>query len=127
MLNTTRRRGRGRRRSTARIQISWEISRMTQRRVSLRDLARPPSTFVYLNGSFSKQELDLVHGRITSLEHLRLHRFANHLKKLCLRQNYVAHLDPGLFSLLTRLEELDLYDNKVKTPGDALNCLSKLT
>ena len=75
----------------------------------------------------SKQELDLVHGRITSLEHLRLHRFANHLKKLCLRQNYVAHLDPGLFSLLTRLEELDLYDNKIKTPGDALNCLSKLT
>jgi protein phosphatase 1 regulatory subunit 7 len=46
---------------------------------------------------------------------------------LCLRQNHVSHLDPGDFWLLTELEELDLYDNKVKTVGDALNHLSKLS
>jgi protein phosphatase 1 regulatory subunit 7 len=60
------------------------------------------------------------------LEPLRLHRFASHLRKLCLRQNHVSHLDPALFALLIKLEELDLYDNKIKTPGDALTALSNL-
>jgi protein phosphatase 1 regulatory subunit 7 len=48
------------------------------------------------------------------------------LKKLCLRQNQITYLDPAVFSWLTKLEELDLYDNKVKAPGDALKGLSSL-
>jgi hypothetical protein len=44
-----------------------------------------------------------------------------------LRQNAVSQLDPEVFGLLTKLEELDLYDNKVKTVGDALNHLENLT
>lgn len=71
--------------------------------------------------------MDLVHSRISSLENLRLGRFADHLHRLCLRQNFISHLDPEVFSLLTKLEELDLYDNKIKTVGDALNAMSKLT
>ncbi|KAF9266606.1 L domain-like protein [Marasmius fiardii PR-910] len=73
------------------------------------------------------EELELVHSRIGSLDELRLPRFAKHLKKLCLRQNHISHLDPEVFQQLTNLEELDLYDNQVKDVGDALNKLSKLT
>jgi len=39
----------------------------------------------------------------------------------------VTHLDPEVFALLTKLEELDLYDNKIKAPGDALKNLSNLS
>jgi protein phosphatase 1 regulatory subunit 7 len=35
-------------------------------------------------------------------------------------------LDPGIFNELKDLEEVDLYDNSIKTVGDALNNLSKL-
>lgn len=42
------------------------------------------------------------------------------LKKLCLRQNLIATLDPEIFSALTALEELDLYDNKLKGVDGAL-------
>ncbi|KAG7089781.1 hypothetical protein E1B28_011433 [Marasmius oreades] len=73
------------------------------------------------------EDLELIHSRIGSLDELRLPRFAQHLKKLCLRQNHVSHLDPEVFQQLTKLEELDLYDNKVKDVGNALNNLSKLT
>ncbi|EIW83980.1 L domain-like protein [Coniophora puteana RWD-64-598 SS2] len=73
------------------------------------------------------EELELVHSRISSLNHLRLERFAKHLKKLCLRQNQISELDPATFSLLTELEELDLYDNKVKHVGQAIDKLSKLS
>ncbi|KAG0705654.1 L domain-like protein [Suillus ampliporus] len=72
-------------------------------------------------------ELELVHSRLSSLANLRLDRFARHLKKLCLRQNAITHLDPEIFRLLTQLEELDLYDNKLKTVGDALDTMSSLT
>jgi len=72
-------------------------------------------------------DLELIHARIGSLESLRLSRFANYLKKLCLRQNFVSHLDPEVFDTLANLEELDLYDNKVKNVGSALNNLSKLS
>ncbi|KAG6886909.1 hypothetical protein C0992_001672 [Termitomyces sp. T32_za158] len=72
------------------------------------------------------EDLDLVHARIGSLNNLRLPRFANYLKRLCLRQNFVSFLDPEVFSMLTNLEELDLYDNKLKSLGDALLKLSKL-
>jgi len=73
------------------------------------------------------EELDLVHSRLFSLERLRLSRFAVHLQKLCLRQNFIATLDPEVFSHLTKLVELDLYDNKIKHVGDALNNLRELT
>ena len=72
------------------------------------------------------QELELLHSRISSLGGLRLGRFAATLTKLGLRQNFISFLDPDIFSLLSNLEELDLYDNKVKTVGDALNNLSRL-
>jgi protein phosphatase 1 regulatory subunit 7 len=68
-----------------------------------------------------------VHSRLSSLANLRLERFARHLRKLCLRQNAISHLDPEIFKLLTQLEELDLYDNKLKTVGDALENMSALT
>ena len=75
----------------------------------------------------SDQELELVHARIGSLDSLRLYRFSGHLRKLCLRQNFISHLDSETLHQLTKLEELDLYDNKVKTVGDALDKLSSLT
>jgi protein phosphatase 1 regulatory subunit 7 len=56
-----------------------------------------------------------------------LQRFAGHLRRLCLRQNVVSFLDPEVFHQLQKLEELDLYDNKIKAVGDALNQLSSLT
>jgi protein phosphatase 1 regulatory subunit 7 len=67
-----------------------------------------------------------LHSRIKSLANLRLPRFAAYLKKLCLRQNLISHLDPDIFHQLTLLEELDLYDNRVKhVQGsfDKLQCL----
>lgn len=81
--------------------------------VHLRELA-----FECLHGYL--QELELMHLRIGSLENLHLERFKDHLKKLCLRQNFISHLDPTTFQQLTNLEELDMYDNKLKTIGDAL-------
>ena len=69
----------------------------------------------------------MLHSRIGSLAGLRLTRFSAHLRKLCLRQNFVSVLDPETFHQLTKLEELDLYDNKVKEIGDALDKLSNLT
>ncbi|KAF7327617.1 LRRcap domain-containing protein [Mycena kentingensis (nom. inval.)] len=72
------------------------------------------------------EDLELVHLRIGSLAPLRLPRFAAHLKKLCLRQNFISKLDPEIFHSLTKLQELDLYDNKVKHLDDALNKLEEL-
>jgi protein phosphatase 1 regulatory subunit 7 len=67
-----------------------------------------------------------MHLRIGTLDNLHLKRFASHLKKLCLRQNFISHLDPDIFHELTKLEELDMYDNKLKTVEDALVKCSKL-
>lgn len=72
------------------------------------------------------QDLELVHVRIGSLAGLRLARFADHLKRLCLRQNFISHLDPEVFHQLTKLEELDMYDNKLKTVGHALDKATRL-
>ncbi|KAG6810487.1 hypothetical protein H0H92_011667 [Tricholoma furcatifolium] len=72
------------------------------------------------------EDLDLVHARIGTLNELRLPRFAAYLKRLCLRQNFISFLDPEVFHVLTNLEELDLYDNKVKIVGDALVKLLRL-
>ncbi len=49
------------------------------------------------------------------------------LKKLCLRQNYITKLEQEDFAALEALEELDLYDNKLKRVGDALDNLKNLT
>ncbi|KAH7930192.1 L domain-like protein [Leucogyrophana mollusca] len=73
------------------------------------------------------EDLELIHARLSSLTCLRLERFGNYLKKLCLRQNAVSQLDPEVFGVLKKLEELDLYDNKIKTVGEALNELTNLT
>lgn len=72
------------------------------------------------------KDLELVHVRIGSLAGMRLPRFAAHLKRMCLRQNFISQLDPEVFHLLTKLEELDFYDNKLKTIGDALDKLEDL-
>ena len=72
------------------------------------------------------QEIELVHSRLQSLDNLRLARFGTHLKKLCLRQNFLAHLDPEIFGVLTNLEELDLYDNRLKHVNDELDALTEL-
>ena len=77
--------------------------------------------------SLCDKELDLVHSRLSSLERLRLTRFSAHLQRLCLRQNLIAHLDPEIFTHLTKLVDLDLYDNKIKHIGDAFNNLKELT
>ncbi|KAF5371855.1 hypothetical protein D9615_009562 [Tricholomella constricta] len=73
------------------------------------------------------EDLELVHVRIGSLSNLRLARFAGHLKRLCLRQNFVSFLDPDVFQLLAHLEELDFYDNRLKTIGHALDKAEKLS
>ncbi|KAK0500554.1 L domain-like protein [Armillaria luteobubalina] len=62
-------------------------------------------------------ELDLVHCRLGSLDPLQLPRFAQHLKRLCVRQNHISTLEPLALSSLTLLEELDVYDNKLKNSG----------
>jgi len=73
------------------------------------------------------EDLELVHLKIGSLAPLRLPRFGAHLKKLCLRQNFISRLEPEIFQPLKKLQELDLYDNKVKHVEDALNDLPELS
>jgi protein phosphatase 1 regulatory subunit 7 len=72
------------------------------------------------------QELNLVHARISSISELKLLRFAPYLTRLCLRQNFISHLDEDVFHALTKLEELDFYDNKIKHVGRALDNLKDL-
>ncbi|KAI0691521.1 hypothetical protein C8T65DRAFT_711482 [Cerioporus squamosus] len=63
------------------------------------------------------EDIDLNHSRLSSasVEKLGLPRFGEHLKRLCLRQNLISHL-----------EDLDLYDNKIKHIGSAFNNLTNL-
>ena len=72
-----------------------------------------------------RQEIELIHSKLSSISNLGLARFT-HLKKLCLRQNYISTLDPEALDPLTELEELDLYDNRIKHVGDGLDALSNL-
>ncbi|KAG9011095.1 hypothetical protein FRB94_009238 [Tulasnella sp. JGI-2019a] len=65
-------------------------------------------------------ELNINQSRIQSCAPLNLPRFAKSLKKLCLRQNFITTVDEADFGPLVNLEELDLYDNKIKNLGDAL-------
>ena len=57
---------------------------------------------------------------------MRLSRFAPFLKKLCLRQNFLTVLPSDDFQPLVHLEELDLYDNKVKELGNSLDGMKEL-
>lgn len=77
--------------------------------------------------SAAMKDLELVHLRIGNLAPIRLPRFGAHLKKLCLRQNFISRLEPEIFQPLVKLQELDLYDNKVKHVEDALNNLPDLS
>lgn len=89
-------------------------------------VAVPPSSFNY-NVNFQLQEINLVHARLNTLANLRLPRFGPYLKRLCLRQNQISSLEAEVFRELVELEELDLYDNKLKHIGDALDNCSKMT
>ena len=79
--------------------------------------------------SHARQDIELINSRLNSnsLQHLGLPRFGGHLKRLCLRQNLISHIEPEMFDALTQLEEIDLYDNKIKHVGTALNNMSNLT
>jgi protein phosphatase 1 regulatory subunit 7 len=69
----------------------------------------------------STQEIDLARSRLASCAHLGLPRFGEYLKNLCLRGNYITTLENDAFGPLENLEELDLYDNRIKQLGDALD------
>ncbi|KZT56910.1 L domain-like protein [Calocera cornea HHB12733] len=71
------------------------------------------------------EDLEVIHSRLTSTAPLRLPRFT-HLKRLCLRQNVISALPEADFGTLTELEELDLYDNKVKELGEGLHHCTQL-
>jgi protein phosphatase 1 regulatory subunit 7 len=72
------------------------------------------------------QDIDLVHARLHTLANLRLPRFGVHLKRLCLRQNFIAEVGDEDVGPLEKLEELDLYDNKLKGVGSALDKMKDL-
>ncbi|GJJ08556.1 hypothetical protein Clacol_002774 [Clathrus columnatus] len=72
------------------------------------------------------EELELIHSRLSSCSALNLPRFAQHLKRLCLRQNLISTLEPSDFESLEEIEELDFYDNKIKHLGHALDKMHKL-
>ena len=80
-----------------------------------------------MDGLGYKQEINLVHARLKSLSNLRLPRFGADLKRLCLRQNQISALEPEVFRELVELEELDLYDNKLKSVGNALDVCRNMT
>ena len=77
----------------------------------------------------NSKDIELIHARLNSasVDKLGLQRFGGHLKRLCLRQNFITHVNPEVFGALTALEDLDLYDNKIKHVGTAFNNLTKLT
>lgn len=73
------------------------------------------------------QEIDLIHSRIKAISSLGLQRFGPTLKRLCLRQNHIKSLDTEVMRALVNLSELDMYDNKIKDVGDALDSLVNVT
>ena len=72
------------------------------------------------------KEIELIHSRLNSVSKLGLPRFGGHLRKLCLRQNYITSLDPEVMHPLEKLVELDIYDNRLKNVDDALTTLRNL-
>ena len=49
------------------------------------------------------------------------------MNRLCLRQNHIKTLDPEVMKALVNLSELDMYDNKIKDVGEALDSLVNVT
>ena len=68
-----------------------------------------------------------MHSRLKSISALGLQRFGPTLNRLCLRQNHIKALDPEVMKTLVNLSELDMYDNKIKDVGDALDSLVNVT
>lgn len=69
------------------------------------------------------QSLELTHLSLKTkdLRHLDLPRFSSHLQSICLRQNLISKLSPQDIGSLSKLTELDLYDNALeKTYGEVL-------
>ncbi|TDL25510.1 L domain-like protein [Rickenella mellea] len=73
-----------------------------------------------------EEEVDFNHLRLQSI-HLRRINWHENIKKLCLRQNQITILEPEVFKLLPNLQDLDLYDNKIKEIGDSLSDQRELT
>jgi protein phosphatase 1 regulatory subunit 7 len=61
--------------------------------------------------SLDSEDLDLTHTQISNLDKININRFTL-LKTLSLRQNVITKIS-GLDKLVN-LEELDLYDNRIK-------------
>ena len=62
-------------------------------------------------------EVDLTHLRIFSTKPLNLPRFAATLERLSLRQNNIRTIHESDFGPLTKLKDLDLYDNAIEHIG----------
>ncbi|SCU97645.1 LAFA_0G12464g1_1 [Lachancea sp. 'fantastica'] len=71
------------------------------------------------------EAVELVHLRIQSIEDLELHRF-QHLKTLCLRQNLIESMSEVEVLPAATMEEIDLYDNKIKHISSSVNRLTEL-
>ncbi|SCV02684.1 LAMI_0H01926g1_1 [Lachancea mirantina] len=71
------------------------------------------------------ERMDLVHLRIRSMEDLDLYRFTK-LKELCLRQNLIESMSE-VDVLPACIEDIDLYDNKIKHISSNVNKLTNLT
>ena len=97
---------------------SWKSFRTMQRYCMI-------ASFFSVQSLHDWQEIELIHSKLSSISNLGLPRFKQ-LKKLCLRQNYIAQLDPEALGPLSELEELDLYDNRIKHVGNSLDTLSNL-
>lgn len=68
-----------------------------------------------------------MHSRLKTISTLGLERFGPTLKRLCLRQNHIKTLDLEVMKALVNLTELDMYDNKIKDVGEALDLLVNIT
>ncbi|SCU90349.1 LAME_0E08152g1_1 [Lachancea meyersii CBS 8951] len=69
--------------------------------------------------------VDLVHLRIRSMEDLELQRFPQ-LKTLCLRQNLIESMSEVEVLPAATMEDIDLYDNKIKHISSSVNRLTGL-
>ncbi|CEL55522.1 hypothetical protein RSOLAG1IB_01534 [Rhizoctonia solani AG-1 IB] len=90
------------------------------------DAGDPATEDLLANMPDETEDIDLIHARLHTLAALRLPRFKDHLIRLCLRQNFLAHIGQEDIGCLVKLEELDFYDNKLKSVGDALDGLLDL-
>lgn len=69
--------------------------------------------------------IDLVHLKVQALEHLNLVRFKK-LRKLFLRQNLIDSITELEVLPLDLMEEIDLYDNRIKHISKSVNLLLNL-